>query len=298
MDFTIAGNGYTSGSGSGGPASHPKAVDARSEFALLQRNIPKEAQTEFGSVLANFRSYVFNSGGSGHDGGSSPAAWSLADAEFLRFVDVVLGGSDSRNKVRILRLLATCSVRRDFQALLSSDRKRMVLLNYAAGFASLPSAEEQTAVALLFCNISSQHMGRSWLLYFSRWAMAGSGKETCNAEISTAVARESAQSYNPAARRYGVGLIFNLSLKDAAGYVEIENEASAVSQTLEGSVLKASQEATSELMAVLATLLEKNKLDEDLLRLCLAAMERFAQQQSKNGQMNGHHHHLGALVKA
>ena len=51
-------------------------------------------------------------------------------------------------------------------------------------------------------------------------------------------------------------------------------------------------------MAVLATLLEKNKLDEDLLRLCLAAMERFAQQQSKNGQMNGHHHHLGALVKA
>ena len=64
-------------------------------------------------------------------------------------------------------------MRRDFQALLSSDRKRMVLLNYAAGFASLPCAEEQTAVALLFCNISSQHMGRSWLLYFSRWAMAG-----------------------------------------------------------------------------------------------------------------------------
>ena len=49
MDFTIAGNSDTSGSGgSGGPASHPKAVDARSEFALLQRNIPKEAQTEFG----------------------------------------------------------------------------------------------------------------------------------------------------------------------------------------------------------------------------------------------------------
>ena len=58
------------------------------------------------------------------------------------------------------------------------------------------------------------------------------------------MARESAQSYNPAARRYGVGLIFNLSLKDAAGYVEIENEASAVSQTLEGSVLKASQART------------------------------------------------------
>ena len=49
----------------------------------------------------------------------------------------------------------------------------MVLLNYAAGFASLPTAEEQTAVALLFCNISSQPMGRSWLLYFSRWTMAG-----------------------------------------------------------------------------------------------------------------------------
>ena len=49
----------------------------------------------------------------------------------------------------------------------------MVLLNYASGFASLPTAEEQTAVALLFCNISSQPMGRSWLLYFSRWTMAG-----------------------------------------------------------------------------------------------------------------------------
>ena len=72
----------------------------------------------------------------------------------------------------------------------------------------------------------------------------GSGKETCNAEISTAVARESAQSYNPASRRYGVGLIFNLSLKDAAGYVEIENEASACTQALEGSVLKASQART------------------------------------------------------
>ena len=45
MDFTIPGNGDISG---GGPVSHPKAVDARSEFALLQRNIPKEAQTEFG----------------------------------------------------------------------------------------------------------------------------------------------------------------------------------------------------------------------------------------------------------
>ena len=55
------------------------------------------------------------------------------------------------------------------------------------------------------------------------------------------MARESAQSYNPATRRYGVGLIYNLSLKDAAGYVEIENEASAATQALEGSVLKASQ---------------------------------------------------------
>ena len=57
------------------------------------------------------------------------------------------------------------------------------------------------------------------------------------------MARESAQSYNPATRRYGVGLIYNLSLKDAAGYVEIENEASAATQALEGSVLKASQES-------------------------------------------------------
>ena len=47
MDFTIPGNGDISGTG-GGPVSHPKAVDARSEFALLQRNIPKEAQSEFG----------------------------------------------------------------------------------------------------------------------------------------------------------------------------------------------------------------------------------------------------------
>ena len=58
------------------------------------------------------------------------------------------------------------------------------------------------------------------------------------------MARESAQSYNPAARRYGVGLIFNLSLKDAAGYVEIENEASSATRELEGSVLKASQART------------------------------------------------------
>ena len=53
------------------------------------------------SVLANFRSYVFSRGGGGSDGSSSPAAWSLADAEFIRFVDGVLSGSDSRNKVKI-----------------------------------------------------------------------------------------------------------------------------------------------------------------------------------------------------
>ena len=46
MDLMQPGNGQVSGSG--GPVSHPTAVDARSEFALLQRNIPKEAQTEFG----------------------------------------------------------------------------------------------------------------------------------------------------------------------------------------------------------------------------------------------------------
>ena len=53
------------------------------------------------SVLANFRSYVFSRGGDGGEGSSSPAAWSLADAEFIRFVDGVLSGSDSRNKVKI-----------------------------------------------------------------------------------------------------------------------------------------------------------------------------------------------------
>ena len=54
--------------------------------------------------MANFRSYVFNKGGGcgdGGDGSASPAAWSLADAELLRFVEVVLSGSDSRNKVDI-----------------------------------------------------------------------------------------------------------------------------------------------------------------------------------------------------
>ena len=64
------------------------------------------------------------------------------------------------------------------------------------------------------------------------------------------MARESAQSYNPAARRYGVGLIFNLSLKDAAGYVEIENEASAATQALEGSVLKASKARTQYTISI------------------------------------------------
>ena len=91
-------------------------------------------------------------------------------------------------QVRILRLLATCSVRRDFQALLSTDRKRMVLLNYAAGFAALPTAEEQAAVALLFCNASSTPMGRSWLLYFSRWAMAGKLDRYCSSLNSLDIA--------------------------------------------------------------------------------------------------------------
>ena len=45
MDFTIPGS---DNGGGGRPVSHPKAVDARTEFALLQRNISKEAQTEFG----------------------------------------------------------------------------------------------------------------------------------------------------------------------------------------------------------------------------------------------------------
>ena len=44
MDFTIPG----SDNGGNGPVSHPKAVDARTEFSLLQRSISKEAQTEFG----------------------------------------------------------------------------------------------------------------------------------------------------------------------------------------------------------------------------------------------------------
>ena len=42
-------------------------------------------------------------------------------------------------------------------------------------------------------------------------------------------------------------------------------------------------------MDVLAMLLQKQKLDEDLLRLCVVAMERLAQQQSKNGLKNGYH---------
>ena len=46
MDFSIIGS--DNGGGGGGPVSHPKAVDARTEFTLLQRSIPKEAQTEFG----------------------------------------------------------------------------------------------------------------------------------------------------------------------------------------------------------------------------------------------------------
>ena len=49
------------------------------------------------------------------------------------------------------------------------------------------------------------------------------------------------------------------------------------------------QEATSELMDVLATLLQKPKLDEDLLRLCVEAMERLDKQKDKNGKMNGFH---------
>ena len=47
---------------------------------------------------------------------------------------------------------------------------------------------------------------------------------------------------------------------------------------------------------MLAVLLQKPKLDEDLLRLCVEAMEKLDKQQSKNGLKNGHH--LAALVKA
>ena len=43
------------------------------------------------------------------------------------------------------------------------------------------------------------------------------------------------------------------------------------------------------MMTILATLLEKPKLDEELVRLCVPAMERFAQQHEKNnGMKNGH----------
>jgi hypothetical protein len=253
------------------PVSYPKAVDARSEFQLLQRNLSQESQAEFKDVLANFRSYVFNKEGS----------WSL-DAVLIRFIDSVLNESrDSKNKIRLLRLLATCSVRPDFQVLLSNDRKKMVLLNYAARISVLP-ADEQTAISLLLCNISSQHLGRSWLLYISKWPTSlADDAETCNAEISTAVARNSVQSYNPALKKYGVGLIFNLSLKDVEGYREIEKNSIVSTHALEGSVLKANQQVTRELKAVLAALLEKTNLDEEARILCQAAMDKFSQHQNR-----------------
>ena len=252
------------------PVSYPNAVDARSEFQLLQRSLTKESQEEYKDVLASFRSYVFNKEGS----------WAL-DAQLLRFIDAVLNGgaADPKNKVRLLRLLATCSVRQDFQVLLSNDRKTMVLLNYAARFSALP-ADEQTAAGLLLCNISSQHLGRSWLLYISKWRNSA-GEETSNAEISSAVARCSAQSYNPALKKYAVGLIFNLSLKDVEGYREIENDASAATQNFEGSVLRATEQVTDELKQVLSSLLEKTSLDEESRQLCQAAMDKFNQQKNR-----------------
>ena len=104
-----------------------------------------------------------------------------------------------------------CSVRPDFQYLLSNDRKKMILLNYVKRFSNLPT-EEQTAIALFFCNVSSQHLGCSWLLYFSKWT-DDQAVEVCNAQITASIVRDCLRSYNPAVKKYGIGLAYNLSLK-------------------------------------------------------------------------------------
>lgn len=184
------------------PVTFPEAVDARCEIELLMRSLDASGGQGFGDQLKSFRRYVFQ----------RDASWVL-DADFVDVSAAILEGERKDDKVRLLRLFAYCSTRRDFSSLYANDRKVMTIMNYLRRFATL-DVEEQKAAALFMCHASSHDRGRDYLLYLSGW-VDSDGRETCNADITADAAVAAIKSPNPTLRSYGVALIHNLSLKES-----------------------------------------------------------------------------------
>ena len=76
-------------------------------------------------------------------------------------------------------------------SLLSYDRKEVTILRHLDKFDQL-ATEEQVAIGLFMCNLSSHVKGRSWLLYFSKWPDIEEGGESHLNCVSNAQARKNA----------------------------------------------------------------------------------------------------------
>ena len=99
-------------------------------------------------------------------------SWVLDEA-LLNFVGDVLNSQSAETKVRLLRVLAVCSLKESFITFLNQDRQRRHLMNYANNFDEL-SLNEQKAVAIFICNLFSHIQTQNWALYFSEWAQGNS----------------------------------------------------------------------------------------------------------------------------
>jgi len=127
----------------------PARVDARTEMELFRRQLPSSGRVLDEEDLKAFRDYVLGREGSWVLG---PSVLPLIQ-QMLANDEVVLAPCPCR--LRLLRLLSHCSLKRDFaKAVVTADSRRRVIMRHAARMATL-HADEQLALALFLVHTAS-----------------------------------------------------------------------------------------------------------------------------------------------
>ena len=137
--------------------------------------------------------------------------------------------------------------------------------------------EEQSAVSLLVCNISSQEDGLSWLLFFSRWENA-EGAETTNAAVSALVLRAALLSFNPVVRKFALATATNISFRHLSNKAEYSGKQMVAYDAFMDGVIAALNQAKGN-----------GKLKADEVRVCEEVLLNFSMASGADiGALNGH----------
>ena len=127
--------------------SYPQDIEVRSAYELLRRKLLSNnnlvcesfSQDDLTSALNQLRDYVFK----------KSDAWSL-DGKVVSLMENVLKKCDKADKAKLVKVLAQCALRKDFQTLLMNDRQR-VLMDYLQHFSKL-SGNTQTGLVTVCYN--------------------------------------------------------------------------------------------------------------------------------------------------